>query len=160
MTAFTEQIDAEAEYLLERGKPMPSKNHSRLESRLARILGNNYEETYDTFVELSLELTTGKATPDLCLFKPEPSDWLEDEIRVKNAPLGVIEIVSPKQSTQDLVDKLDLYFGAGVLSCWIVIPTFKMINVFHAKYDYKTFMSGELFDEKLGVRLILEEVFK
>ena len=32
MTAFIEQIDVEAEYLLERGKPMPSKNHSKLES--------------------------------------------------------------------------------------------------------------------------------
>ncbi|GAB2630807.1 hypothetical protein GCM10027035_26840 [Emticicia sediminis] len=160
MTAFTEQIDAEAEYLLERGKPMPSKNHSKLESRLARLLGNDYEEKYDIFVELSLELNTGRVTPDLCFFKPEVSDWLEDEIRVKNAPLGVIEIVSPKQSTQDLVDKLDLYFGAGVLSCWIVIPTFKMINIFHAKHDYKTFMSGELLDEKLGIRLNLEEVFK
>ncbi len=160
MTAFLEQIDVEAEYLLERGKPMPSKNHSRLESRLARILGNSYEDKYETFVELSLELTSGKATPDLCIFLPEPSDWLEDEIRVKIAPLCVIEIVSPKQSTQDLIDKLDLYFAAGVQSCWIVIPTFKMINVFHAKHDYKTFMTGELHDEKLGIQLKLEEVFK
>ncbi|MFY7911709.1 MAG: Uma2 family endonuclease [Emticicia sp.] len=160
MTAFTEQIDAEAEYLLERGKPMPSKNHSKLESRLSFLMTRDYEKKYDTFVELSLELSTGKATPDLCFFTPESSDWLEDEIQVKNAPLGVIEIVSPKQSTQDLVDKLDIYFGAGVLSCWIVIPTFKMINIFHAKHDYKTFMNGELLDEKLGIRLNLEEVFK
>jgi Uma2 family endonuclease len=160
MTAIIEQIDVEAEYLLERGKPMPSKNHSKLESRLARLLGNDYEEKYDVFVELSLELNTGRVTPDLCFFKPEVSDWLEDEIRVKNAPLGVIEIVSPKQSTQDLVDKLDLYFGAGVLTCWIVIPTFKMINIFHSKHNYKTFMSGELLDEKLDIRLNLEEVFK
>jgi len=160
MTAFIEQIDVEAEYLLERGKPMPSKNHSKLESRLARLLGNDYKEKYDVFVELSLELNTGRVTPDLCFFKPEVSDWLEDEIRVKNAPLGVIEIVSPKQSTQDLVDKLDLYFGAGVLTCWIVIPTFKMINIFYSKHNYKTFMSGELLDEKLDIRLNLEEVFK
>ena len=160
MTAVLEDFDVEAEYLLERGKPMPSKNHSKLEARLAQILGNNYEDIYDTFVELSLELTTGRATPDLCLFKPEPSDWLEDEIRVKIAPLCVIEIVSPRQSTQDLVDKLDLYFEAGVQSCWIVIPTFKMINIFHSKHDYKTFMVGELTDEKLNIRLNLEEVFK
>ncbi|WP_435354094.1 Uma2 family endonuclease [Emticicia sp. SJ17W-69] len=160
MTAFLEQTDVEAEYLLDRGKPVPSKNHSRLESRLSFLMTRDYENTYDTFVELSLELSTGKATPDLCLFKPEPSDWLEDEIRVKNTPLGVIEIVSPKQSTQDLVDKLDTYFGAGVQSCWIVIPTFKMINIFHAKHEYKTYMTGELFDEKLGIRLNLEEVFK
>ncbi len=149
----------EKEYLQERGKPMPSKNVARLKSIFTKILGE-YEISYDIYLNLSLELSTGKATPDLCFFKPEVSDWLEDEIRVKNAPLGVIEIVSPKQSTQDLVDKLDLYFGAGVLSCWIVIPTFKMINIFHAKHDYKTFMSGELLDEKLGIRLNLEEVFK
>ena len=160
MTAVLEDFDVEAEYLLERGKPMPSKNHSKLESRLSFLLNRDYEDIYDTFVELSLELIAGRATPDLCLFKPEPSDWLEDEIRVKIAPLCVIEIVSPRQSTQDLVDKLDLYFEAGVQSCWIVIPTFKMINIFHSKHDYKTFMVGELIDEKLNIRLNLEEVFK
>ena len=160
MTAVLEDFDVEAEYLLERGKPMPSKNHSKLESRLSFLLNRDYEDIYDTFVELSLELIAGRATPDLCLFKPEPSDWLEDEIRVKIAPLCVIEIVSPRQSTQDLVDKLDLYFEAGVQSCWIVIPTFKMINIFHSKHDYKTFMAGELIDEKLNIRLNLEEVFK
>ena len=85
MTELLEEIDAETEYLLERGKPMPSKNHAKLESRFARILGNNYEDKYDTFVELSLELTTGKATPDVCLYKPEPSDWLEDEIRCESS---------------------------------------------------------------------------
>jgi Uma2 family endonuclease len=72
----------------------------------------------------------------------------------------MIEIVSTKQSTQDLVDKLDLYLGADVLSCWIVIPTFKMLNILHTKDNYKTFMSGKLLDEKLDIRLNLEEIFK
>jgi Uma2 family endonuclease len=157
MTAFWSNI--ETEYLLDYGKPMPSKNVAKLKSILGKFLGK-YEDNYDIYLNLSLDLSTGKVTPDLCFFTPEPSDWLEDEIRVKEVPLGVIEIVSPKQSTQDLVDKLDIYFGAGVQSCWIVIPTFKMINIFHAKHDYKTFMAGELLDEKLGIKLNLEEVFK
>jgi Uma2 family endonuclease len=160
MEALLEVVDEETEYFLERGKYMPSKNHSRLEGRIFQAVSNSHNDQIETFIELSLNLPTGRVTPDLAFYEPTPSDWLEDEIRVSEPPLGVVEIVSPRQSNQDLIDKLDIYFGAGVKSCWIVIPTFKMINVFHSKHDYKTFMQDELYDEKLDIRLDLKVVFR
>jgi Uma2 family endonuclease len=158
----TLEVSPELAYELERGKPMPSKNHSKLELRLSLQLAQAYEGTYEIYPELSLELPTGRFTPDVCLFPHEagPSDWLEDEIRVTEVPLGIIEILSPRQALQDVIDKLDDYFSAGVQSCWLVVPNFRTIHVFSSKQSYRTFTEGTLRDEALGIELTLSELFR
>ncbi|UFH55904.1 Uma2 family endonuclease [Spirosoma sp. KNUC1025] len=154
-----ESVAEISDYELERGKPMPSKNHGKLQFRIAKAISDNTGERFDILTEVSLELSR-PVTPDIALFPAEPSDWLEDEIKVKKPPLSVVEILSPTQGNQELIDKLDIYFAAGVQSCWIVIPTFRLINVFTAKHDYKTFLTGELFDEKLDIRVNLDLIFR
>lgn len=156
MEAVVEQTD----YELERGKPMPSKNHGRLQARLSWALLAKYGETFDVQSETSLRLTTGDFVPDISIFPFEESDWLDDEVRVSEAPLGVIEILSVTQGIQELVDKLDVYFEAGVQSCWIVLPTFRTIHVFSGKHDYKTFTEGTLHDEKLNVEIDVDVIFR
>lgn len=146
-------------YELDRGKPMPSKNHGKLQFRIAKAIADNTGERFDIMTEVSLALSR-PVVPDIALFSQEPSDWLEDEIRVTTPPLCAIEIISPTQGNQELIDKLDIYFAAGVQSCWIVIPTFRLINVFTAKHDYKAFITGELYDEKLDIRINLDYIFR
>ena len=146
-------------YELERGKPIPSKNHGKLQFRIAKAISDASEDRFDILTEVSLDLSR-PVTPDIAIFPAEPSDWLEDEIKVKKPPLSVVEILSPTQGNQELIDKLDIYFEAGVQSCWIVIPTFRLVNVFTSKHDYKAFMQGELYDEKLGIRIDLDYVFR
>ena len=154
-----ESVAEISEYELERGKPMPSKNHGKLQFRIAKAIADRYEDRYDVLTEVSLDLSK-PVTPDIALFPTEPSDWLEDEIKVKRPPLSVIEILSPTQGNQELIDKLDIYFAAGVKSCWIVIPTYQLINVFTAKHEYKTFLTGELYDEKLDIKVNLDHIFR
>lgn len=146
-------------YELERGKPMPSKNHGKLQFRIAKAISDNSGDRFDILTEVSLELSK-PVTPDIAVFPAETSDWLDDEIKVKRAPLAVVELLSPTQGNQELIDKLDIYFEAGVQSCWIVIPRFRLINVFTTKHEYKAFMQGELRDEKLGIQIDLESVFR
>jgi hypothetical protein len=43
------EIDIEEQYQKERNKPMPSKNHSRIQRRLVRMLDNAYGEEFDVF---------------------------------------------------------------------------------------------------------------
>ncbi len=154
-----ESITEISAYELERGKPMPSRNHAKLQSRIAKAIADRNEDRYDVLTEISLELSR-PVTPDIALYPTEPTDWLEDEIKMTTPPLCVVEIISPTQGNQELVDKLDVYFAAGVQSCWIVIPTFRIINVFSAKHDYKTFLTGELYDEKLDIRIDLNHIFR
>jgi Uma2 family endonuclease len=149
-----------SQYELERGKPMPSKNHSILQLRIARLLMNRYDTEYDFLSELSLVLTTGKATPDISVYPKLTIDWLHDEIRVSDPPLAVIEILSPKQGLQDVTEKIDLYFGAGVKSCWVVIPTFQTIHIITPDKQVATFTAGTLTDPGTGIQLVMEEVFK
>ena len=61
---LSEKQTYETEYELERGKPMPSKNHSALENRFSLAFGR-YEQQYQTFIELSLDVKNKKATPDV-----------------------------------------------------------------------------------------------
>lgn len=146
-------------YELERGKPMPSKNHSRLERRLGVLL-TPYEDKYDIMPELSLELPTGKATPDICLYPKMSFDWLHDEIRMTEPPVLVIEILSPKQTLDDITDKIDIYFGAGVKSYWVVIPPFKTIHILTPDRQTFTFVSGLLKDPATGIEMSVDEIFK
>lgn len=127
--------------------------------RIARAIADSSENRFDVLTEVSLDLSKPVA-PDIALFPMEPSDWSEDEIKLKRPPFCVIEILSPTQGNKELIDKLDIYFAAGVLSCWIVNPTFRLVNVFTAKRDYKTSLTGELHDEKLGIKVNLDHIFR
>ncbi|OIN57729.1 Uma2 family endonuclease [Arsenicibacter rosenii] len=149
-----------SEYELERDKHMPSKNHGKLQYRISKAIGDLYEDRFDILTEVSLDIPSRPLVPDIALFAVKESDWLEDEIKVKEPPLGIAEILSPTQGNQELVDKMETYFSFGIKSCWIVIPTFQMIHVFSDKHTYKTYMQNELYDEILDIRLDLKRIFR
>ena len=158
-TILSEKDAFEIAYELERGKPLPRRNHSIVESNLSVVLSK--QDKYDVFIELSLELSTGKATPDICLFEFEESDWLNDEIRVTQPPLLTIEILSPTQAIDDLKDKIfNIYFPSGVKSCWIVVPTLKMIAVFLPTKEVRNYIGGIVKDPVLGVEVDIKEIFR
>lgn len=159
MDAMTAQLN---DYEIERGKPMPSKNHSKLQTRLATALSNAYGNQFDILSEISLEMPVKDRTPDLAIYPAEQeTDWLNDEIKIAEPPLGVVEIQSPTQGAQELIDKIGEYFIAGVKSAWLVVLPFKTIYVFDAPRHYRTFTSEEtLEDPRLGISLPLKEIFR
>jgi Uma2 family endonuclease len=148
-------------YELERGKPMPSKNHSRIEARLSFALISRYEKIYDVLTEPSLELPSGKANPDVALYPISQSDWERDEIKMTAPPITTIEILSPSQPLNELVEKIrDVYFAAGVKSSWIIIPPLKTVHIFYPDAPTQTFTTGTITDKATSVELRLEEIFK
>jgi Uma2 family endonuclease len=149
------------QYELERHKPIPSKLHSRVQSRLIIELGKNYGNKYDAYSELSLSLTNWDSVPDIALYPKTEVDFKQDEIQMTEPPLCAIEILSPTQSLQDLIDKAGRYFQVGVKSCWLVIPSLKNVYVFAYRENYQMYkFSEQLLDEKLNIQLTLTEVFK
>lgn len=85
----------------------------------------------------------------------------EDETRLENAPLGVIEILSPPQSLTELIAKSTAYFEAGVLSYWLVLPGLRSVYVFKAPGEYELFAKEDkLEDPRLEVELELKDIFK
>jgi Uma2 family endonuclease len=150
--------EALTDYELERGKPMPSLNHARVQGRLVAAL-MRHDQDYDILPELSLELDGRPFTPDVSVFPNLPVDWLHDQIRKTEPPLLVVEILSPRQIMEDLIEKAEAYFAAGVKSCWIVLPALKTVVVIQPGDHLKVYTSGEISDPATGIEVGLEELF-
>ncbi len=149
------------EELKRRKKGMGSKNHSGLQSNLLLELGIKYRKVYRFVVELSLEVDGVEKIPDLSIYKKFKVTPGYDETRMKDLPLGVIEILSPTQSLTELVVKARTYFDAGILSYWLVTPDLRAIYVYSDSENYKAYTYKEVLkDEKLDIELPLMTLFE
>ena len=150
-----------SEYELERGKPMPSKNHARLQLKLASLLEMQYGKTFTMLSEISIKLANDKATPDIAIFPLLSFDWKHDEITLTEPPLTTIEILSPSQALSILTDKAEDYFSIGVKSCWIVLPQLTTILTMQASGRTTTYfqIGDTLTDPATGIVLDVGAVF-
>jgi Uma2 family endonuclease len=164
MELLVENVVEEREllpYEIERDKPMPSFNHGKLQMRIGRLLLNQYEDRFDIVSEPTLQMLERPRVPDLAFFNVKASDWFDDETKITDVPHGVIEILSPSQSEQELINKFPPYFDLGVKTVWLVVPIFQTIYVFDAPRNYQTFTIANpiLKDTILDVELDLNKVF-
>jgi Uma2 family endonuclease len=147
------------EYEQERGKPMPSTNHAVAQFNLILAL-QRYKDRYSILPELSLELAGRPLVPDISIYPKLAIDWRHDEVKKTEPPLMVIEILSPKQSLDEVVRKADAYLEGGVQSCWVVQPVLETIAVLLPGEKPKVYSTGEVTDPPSGITVKLEEVFQ
>lgn len=150
-------------YEIERNKPMPSRLHSQIQSRLNGIFYTEYSAKYEACSELTLRLPQAPQdfVPDLSIYAVDtlPTGGLDD-VQVTIAPLCVVEIISPPQSLYELVQKINGYFQYGVQSAWLVVPEMQNIFVYTAPQQYEMFHTPQtLIDEKLDIKLDLKKIF-
>ena len=155
-------VETISDYETERGKPLPSTLHSVIQGNLIYELSHLYRAQYRILPELSLNPLDDKPmVPDIAIYPRLEIDWQNDIIQREDAPLGTIEILSPRQNLSDLIDKTKRYFQMGVMSCWIVIPGMNAIAVNHEHEPYKFYSGTEtLEDHRLSIQLPLGEIFK
>ncbi len=152
----------ETRYEQERGKPMPSKNHSIIQGNVYFELRNQYGNQFDIFPELSLDLipNTPGAVPDICIYDKTPRNWQVDVIKTKNPPLLAIEILSPRQIFDDITDKINnIYFPAGMKSVWVVLPQIESVMLFRPNQKTETYNQGILKDTASGFELNIDKIF-
>jgi len=147
------------EYELDRGKPMPSKNHALVQSRFAFALTLHCGQNYDFPTEISLDTPGKGAVPDVAIYPKMVFDAFNDETKMTDMPLCAIEIISASQYEGDMVKKAARYFQAGVKSYWLVNPIFKLIHVFSSATTCRTFTEGVVTDEVVGVSLDMGPIF-
>lgn len=152
-------VEAVSEYEQERGKPMPSFNHGVVQANLVFLFKLNYGETHRTLSEVTLA-TEPTTTPDVAVYEKRDPNWAHDEVQVVEPPLMVIEILSTTQSLNELVDKTQLYFTAGVKSCWLVLPTHKLVAVHTPNSDPKVFTEGTVNDPASKLSVTIEDIFQ
>ena len=150
--------EALSDYELERGKPMPSKNHGLIQANLIGYFLQSRD--YRPSSEMTLDIGMGHpVTPDISLIPRQPMDLWNDEIRFTEPPVTVVEIVSPSQSSSEMMKKVHGYLAHGVKSCWLVDPPLHQVIVFNADGTRKTFEDGIVTDPVTGITADLAAVF-
>ncbi|MFN0034075.1 MAG: Uma2 family endonuclease [Saprospiraceae bacterium] len=150
-----------SEYEIERGKPMPDKNHAFVQARLLMKIQSKNEERYTVLPEINLDLPIRERVPDLAIYPPMAFTPDENEVRMREVPLGVIEILSAKQDLTEMMIKRSEYFGAGVKSYWLALPALRTIYVFYPSDEYDIYSGKDILKDKvLGIELDLAEIFK
>jgi Uma2 family endonuclease len=152
------QSEPISDYERERGKPMPSKAHGYTQTNLIALL-LPHRDRYTIFSELTLELDGHELTPDLSVYPKTNVDLVHDEVRVTDPPLLAVEIASPTQNVQDVVQKIELLLDAGVQSCWLVQPPLRTVTVFPGHMDGTTVSDGTLTDPVLEIDIDVQDVF-
>ncbi|WP_201980138.1 Uma2 family endonuclease [Hymenobacter rubidus] len=147
----------ENEVVLEEAR---SLNHSRLIHRISMAL-LPYEEQYDILPELEFELSAGRLKPDVALLPRQQYDYRRDVLRVVQPPVTAIEILSPTQSFDYLVGKIqDEYLTSGVQSAWLVLPRVGNIYLFLPGQPPQVFTSGLLRDPATQIEINLDTLFR
>ncbi len=161
MSEMTYLVDEEQEF-----DDMGSYNHSLVQGNLAYLLRVN--SNYSAFIELSLDSSRldraqfphikNELIPDVCVY-PRDSVKDLDILIMREMPILAIEVVSPRQGIQTIVEKIQAYFALGIQSCWLVEPLTKVVRVYHPNRSPQTIVSGEVVDEVANIKMLITEIF-
>lgn len=153
-----EPKDTVSDYERERGKPPPSKAHGYTQANLIFALAG-FRDQYTIFSELTLELDGSEITPDLSIHPKTDIDLVRDDVHATEPPLVTVEIGTPTQSIQDLIERIDFLLDAGVQSCWLVQPPLRTVTLFPGTLDGTTVSSGSFTDPVLDIEVSVDSIF-
>ncbi|MGA0560358.1 Uma2 family endonuclease [Larkinella sp. VNQ87] len=161
-TVMEATVDQPSSYELERGKPMPDTIHAAIQANLVVELKSRYRQAYRILSELTLDTPPNGSTPDVVIYPFFEVDFtIEYPAKRSDAPLVTIEIQSPSQSLDEMINKANSYFAFGVKSCWIVQPRIKGIFVFDRPNSYQFFHHDDVLkDPNLNIELSLAGIFE
>ncbi len=151
---------------------MGSLNHSIVQARLTGLLFN--DERFTPAIELSLDVsqidlsqfglkTKEELKPDISLYQGHRElSSLDDVLRMTEMPFLVIEILSPKQTLDELLAKFRAYFTLGIKSCWLVTPSIRAIAIYSQSKYLNTFSMNdtEVVDEIGNIHLPMRKIFE
>ncbi len=115
-----------------------NRNHSRITTNLAKLLGYWWDQqpqprgeilTGEAGVRLSRDPETTVGI-DLVYFSAETlQNQPGDTTLAEGVPILAVEILSPSDTHQDVSEKIDLYLNAGVALVWIVDPHHQTVRI-------------------------------
>ena len=93
-------------------------HHSRLQSKIARILGDLLNQC-EAIVELAMETEDSTKVPDVVWASKATIARHLDEISWLSAPEICVEVLSPANTAEEMAGKRALYFERGALEVWL-----------------------------------------
>ncbi len=115
--------------------------------------------SFRTVSELTLEINGKPYTPDLSVYPRAPLNLRRDVSRATEPPLLVVEILSPQQGAQTVLDKTEIYFAFGVKSCWVLSPSMHSVQILTADGREIVLNSGTATDPVTGLTAELATMF-
>lgn len=144
-----------------------SHNHSAIQANITYLLKRTGK--YSVYTELSLDTSPlnpqqfkikDEIKPDVCVYPKRGLIRPFDILKMSEMPLLVVEVLSPKQSAYEILEKFAAYFALGVKSCWLVDPLTAIVAVYSALDVHQIFSTGEVVDEVIDLRLPFDEIFE
>ena len=151
----------------EEADDMGSHNHSMVQANLAYLfkrMGN-----YTVFIELSLDVShldrerydvKEELVPDVALYPKRTLSIPHDILRMTEMPLLVVEILSPRQGTGNILKKFEAYFALGIPSSWLVDPLTQTVHVYQSPTHRTTFSNGDVVDSSNDITVPIAEIFE
>ncbi len=156
-----ESANYESDYETERNKPMPNRIHGHIQSNIIVELKIAYGNQYSITSEVTLDTQPKASTPDVCIFAKRELHLKDVQAKSAEMPLTTIEIQSPSQAPEELINKaLEYYFPAGVKSAWVIIPSLKAVRIILPDDQNFLFISGEVYDPSNGVKVAVDKIFE
>jgi Uma2 family endonuclease len=110
--------------VIERG--MPTNHHSAIQCFFSGRLWPMREQGLFTRPELRLRVASGRyRVADLAIFTQRPTGRMPSE-----APLVIVEILSPDDRWRDLLARFADYNELGVAHIWVVDPELRRLYVY------------------------------
>ncbi len=128
----------------------------------AKLIGAllKLEDKFTIFAELTLKVAEKDFQPDACLYLKRNVDFsLPDIVRMTEMPILAIEIISQAQTTEEIMNRIAVYFSNQVKSCWLVIPMAGAVVVYASPDSAQRFTTGDVVDELLDIHLPLQDIF-
>lgn len=149
--------DAGEIYAQERGKPVPGYTHSRIQSRLIKLLPDN--AGFEVLSELNLELNGWRCVPDISIFRRGTILPGNDVAWVREVPLATVEIISPSQTMEEMMAKVNRLLAEGVPSVWLVVPAVRVVSIFQKDQPPLSALQGDLTDPATGMTVNVGQLF-
>lgn len=144
-----------------------SHNQSLVQANLAHLL--KQLGIYSVYTKLSLDASgvnvshlnhKDELIPDVCIYPKRPLSTPHDILRMTEMPLLAIEVLSPRQGTYTILQKIEAYFLLGIPSSWLVEPGTRVVHVYSDPSTRTTFSQGNVIDNRQNIELSIAEIFE
>ncbi len=144
-------------------KPAMKQDEFFITSFLTRLFTSTeaYQQQHELLPEADSYVDgTRKRVPDLAYFSLEQLKAIRLGNRV--SALFAIEILSDSESYEDVLEKIQDYFDAGVQLVWYIVPRKKRIYVYASPDESKAFKGTDVISASPvipGFEFVVDELF-
>ena len=93
--------------------------HSLLQGEMAKRLGSSLSDGH-VFTELAIQTSMGIRVPDVSWGSDEYVQQHIKEVFASSAPEICVEIISPSNSQEEILGKVELFIEAGAKEVWLI----------------------------------------